>query len=98
MSERNIGQEIIEGIREIKDFKEGKVILKTRELKEPIPSQKIREKLKLSQAAFASLIGVSIRTIQDWEHGRRKPAGPAKSLLRIAEQNPEVFKNNIHAY
>ena len=51
----------------------------------------IRQKLKLSQSAFASLMGVSTRTIQDWEQGRRQPQGPAKSLLRIAEQNPEIF-------
>jgi putative transcriptional regulator len=36
-------------------------------------------------------MGVSPRTIQDWEQGRRKPQGPAKSLLRIAEQHPEIF-------
>ncbi len=36
-------------------------------------------------------MGVSLRTIQDWEQGRRKPQGPAKSLMRIAEQHPEVF-------
>jgi putative transcriptional regulator len=51
----------------------------------------VRKRLKLSQSAFASLMGVSPRTIQDWEQGRRKPQGPAKSLLRIAEQHPEIF-------
>jgi putative transcriptional regulator len=40
-------------------------------------------------------MGVSIRTIQDWEQGRRSPKGPAKSLLRVAEQHPEVFAD-IH--
>jgi putative transcriptional regulator len=91
MSDRDIGQEILEGIQEIKAFKEGKISLRTHELKDPAPSKKIREKLRLSQAAFASLMGVSVRTIQDWEQGRRTPKGPAKSLLRIAEQNPEAF-------
>jgi putative transcriptional regulator len=51
----------------------------------------IRSKLNLSQAAFAGLMGVSLRTVQDWEQGRRKPSGPAEALLRIAEQKPEVF-------
>ncbi len=91
MAERDIGQEILEGIREIKAYKAGKVNLKTRELKEPSMPQEIRKRLKLSQAAFAGLMGVSLRTVQDWEQGRRKPSGPAKSLLRIAEQRPEVF-------
>lgn len=91
MSKRNIGEEILDGIREIKAHKAGKKELKSYELKEPSSPQIIREKLKLSQSAFASLMGVSTRTIQDWEQGRRKPQGPARSLLRVAEQHPEVF-------
>jgi putative transcriptional regulator len=89
--ERDIGREILEGIREIKAFKAGKKSLKTRELSEPSSPHEIRKKLQLSQSAFAALMGVSLRTVQDWEQGRRKPRGPAKSLLRIAEQYPEVF-------
>ena len=91
MSDRNIGQEILEGIKEIKRFKKGEIKLKARALNEPSPPKTIRKKLKLSQSSFAGLMGVSPRTIQDWEQGRRKPQGPAKSLLRIAEQHPEIF-------
>ncbi len=91
MSDRDIGLEILEGIREIKAYKAGKVNLRTRTLSEPSTPREIRAKLNLSQAAFAGLMGVSLRTVQDWEQGRRNPSGPAKSLLRIAEQNPEVF-------
>jgi len=91
MSDRNLGQKILDGIKEIKDFRNGQKELKTRTLKEPSPPKLIREKLELSQAAFASLLGVSARTIQDWEQGRRQPQGPAKSLLRIAEKRPEIL-------
>lgn len=91
MSERNIGLEILEGIREIKAHEAGQLLLRTHELKPPDPPQRIRAKLRLSQAAFAGLMGVSLRTVQDWEQGRRKPSGPAETLLRIAEQHPEVF-------
>ena len=91
MSERDIGAEILEGLREVKAFKAGGGTLRVRELKAPSPPQEIRSKLKLSQSAFAGLMGVSLRTVQDWEQGRREPSGPAKSLLRIAEQHPEVF-------
>jgi putative transcriptional regulator len=91
MNKRNIGTEILHGIREIKQFKSGKVQLKVTELSEPSPPQVIRTKLKMSQSAFAALLGVSIRTLQDWEQGRREPQGPAVALLRIAEQHPEVF-------
>jgi putative transcriptional regulator len=91
MTERNIGLEILEGIKEIKQYKKNKIHLQTRVLNDPSPSQVIRKKLNLSQSGFAGLMGVSIRTIQDWEQGRRNPQGPAKSLLRIAEQHPDVF-------
>ena len=91
MSRRDIGIEILEGLNEIKSFKKGDVELKITELSEPSKPKVIRSKLKLSQSAFAGLLGVSIRTLQDWEQGRRIPQGPAIALLRIAEQHPEVF-------
>ncbi len=80
MTKRDIGQEILEGIREIKAYKAGKKSLRVHTLKEPAPPQVIRAKLKLSQSAFAGLMGVSLRTVQDWEQGRRKPSGPAAAL------------------
>jgi putative transcriptional regulator len=91
MSKRDIGAEILDGIKEIKEYKTGKGSLKVTELSEPSPPQVIRSKLKMSQSAFAGLLGVSMRTLQDWEQGRRAPQGPAVALLRIAEQHPEVF-------
>jgi len=94
MTERNIGLEILEGIKEIKAYKQGQVSLKIRELKEPLPSLTLRQKLDLSQTAFANLIGVSLRTVQDWEQGRRKPSGPAKVLLCLVEQHPQIFATN----
>jgi putative transcriptional regulator len=92
MAKRDIGLEILEGIRDIKAYKAGKKTLPVHELKEPSSPKVIRKRLKLSQAAFAGLMGVSLRTVQDWEQGRRKPSGPAIALLRIAEQKPEVFR------
>lgn len=91
MSKRDIGQEILEGIGDIKAYKAGEKVLRVNKLREPASPKEIRTRLELSQAAFAGLMGVSLRTIQDWEQGRRKPSGPAIALLRIAEQKPEVF-------
>ena len=91
MTKRDIGLEILEGVREIKAYKAGAKTLRVHTLKKPAAPQTIRSKLKLSQSAFAGLMGVSLRTIQDWEQGRRKPSGPALALLRIAEQKPEIF-------
>ena len=95
MSERNLGTEILDGISEIKAFKKGKVALRSHELSQPSPPNVIRLKLNMSQSAFAGLMGVSVRTLQDWEQGRREPQGSAVALLRIAEQHPEVF-NQLH--
>jgi len=91
MTKRNIGEELLQGIREIKAHKAGKTKLHTRVLNDPSAPQDIRKQLGLSQEAFAGLIGVSPRTLQDWEQGRRKPQGPAKALLRIVEKHPEVL-------
>ena len=91
MAERDIGMEILEGIREIKAHKADQVELRVRQLSEPSSPQNIRKKLALSQSAFAGMMGVSLRTIQEWEQGRRNPSGPARSLLRIAEQHPKIF-------
>lgn len=91
MSKRDIGQEILDGIRDVRAYRAGTKVLRVHTLKEPAPPKIIRARLKLSQSAFAGLMGVSLRTVQDWEQGRRKPSGPAIALLRIAEQKPEVF-------
>jgi len=91
MSERDIRFKILEGLQKIKAFKAGELKLKTRELKEPSSANEIRSRLNLSQAAFAALMDVSLRTVQGWGQERREPSGPAKSLLRIAEHYPEVF-------
>ena len=93
MTNRDIGNEILEGLHEIQEFNKGNIQLRTTELSEPSEPRVIRTKLKLSQSAFAGLLGVSMRTLQDWEQGRRNPQGPAIALLRIAEQHPEVFSD-----
>jgi putative transcriptional regulator len=50
-----------------------------------------RSRTGLSQEQFARLLGVSARTLQDWEQGRREPTGAAKTLLRVAYEHPEVL-------
>ncbi|MCS3468161.1 putative transcriptional regulator [Pseudomonas sp. JUb42] len=55
-----------------------------------------RAKVGISQTAFALLLGVSLRTLQDWEQGRRQPTGAAQTLLRVASQHPEALRD-LHA-
>jgi putative transcriptional regulator len=56
------------------------------------PVGDIRRTVGLSQARFASLLGVSVRTLQDWEQGRRAPSGAARTLLLIAHRNPHALQ------
>ncbi len=55
------------------------------------PVAEARAKIGVSQTAFAALLGVSPRTLQDWEQGRRQPTGAAQTLLRVAIQHPEAL-------
>lgn len=80
-AKRNIGQEILKGIRQLNRGDLGRVV--------KVPSvTRIREKTGLSQPRFAALLGVSVRTLQEWEQGRRAPSGAARTLLLVAEKNP----------
>jgi putative transcriptional regulator len=57
----------------------------------------VREKLGMSQTQFAALIGISPRTLQNWEQGHRHPEGTARALLRIAELHPEMVLEALHS-
>ncbi len=83
---RNIGTEILEAIQ---DIKVGKGKRKSIDSFDDV--RRVRDELHLSQLAFSSLMGISVRTLQEWEQGRRKPRGSAISLLRIAHKHPEAF-------
>lgn len=81
---RKIGEEILEGIREIKRGNHGRATT--------LPTvSAIRERTGLSQSRFAELLGVSVRTLQEWEQGRRAPTGAARTLLMIAHRNPRAL-------
>lgn len=56
----------------------------------PLDIKAIRGKFHKSQREFATMIGVSVGTLQNWEQGRRKPEGPAIALLRVAAKNPKA--------
>lgn len=86
-AERDLGREILEGVRDIKAGRTGR-----RFTAASFPVVRAREKSGLSQSRFAELLGVSVRTLQEWEQGRREPSGAVKTLLKIAELYPEVLR------
>src|SRR5437763_17178620 len=64
---------------------------------EPQDVRGIREKLHKSQSEFAQMIGVSVATLQNWEQGRRQPRGPARALLQVASESPQVVARALAA-
>ena len=68
---------------------------RTTELTEP-DDRAVGEAAKISQAQFAKLIGVNLRTLQNWEQHRTRPAGPARALLKIVASNPKAAIEALH--
>lgn len=85
-AERDVWQETLNAVRDVKSGNVGHV--KTVEIPAVVEA---RQKSGLSQTRFAELLGVSVRTLQDWEQGRRKPSKAAMSLIQIAKQRPDVL-------
>ena len=78
---RDLGAELVQAIREMKAG-QGRVVTS--------PVIEARRKTGLSQSQFAALLGVSVRTLQGWEQGRKQPSGAARTLLAIASINPKA--------
>ena len=76
-----------ESVREMKAGKSAKI---TRVNVSPIAEA--RFKSGLTQAQFSALMGVSLRTLQDWEQGRREPSGAAKTLIKVAITHPDILR------
>jgi putative transcriptional regulator len=87
---------LLSSIKEAGDIKNGKK-KPSRIFEIDAPEIKmVRKSLNVSQSEFAMMIGVSLRTLQNWEQGRRKPEGPAKALLRVASKNPKAVIEALH--
>jgi len=84
---RDLGAELLESVREMKASR----ATKTHKVAIP-PVVSARLKSGLPQSSFAKLLGVSVRTLQDWEQGRRTPSGAAKTLIAIADRRPDVLR------
>lgn len=87
-----LGKKLLQSVREMKAGKAARV---TRiELNEVAAA---RASSGLSQSEFAGLLGISKRTLQEWEQGRRSPSGAAQALIRIAKRHPEVVREALES-
>ncbi len=92
MSKRDIGAEILAGLKEFRD-RPGS--LKRHEFA-PAEVKAVRLKFGMSQKQFAEFLMISVRTLQKWEQGERKPDGASHTLLRVMEKEPEAVKRALH--
>lgn len=88
--------ELVKSVREGGSILRGRKKASRRFVVEAAGVRTIREQTKLSQSEFAILMGVSIKTLQNWEQDRRRPTGPAAALLRIIAQDPGLAAKAIH--
>ncbi len=93
MAKRNLFEEIRQGLEAIRDNPDA---LPRHELAAP-DVKAIRDAFDLSQSQMATFLDVSSRTLQNWEQGRRGPSGPAQTLLRVMEKEPEAVMRALHA-
>ena len=83
-------EELLASVKEAGQIMRGEIkASRTFEFNEP-DVKAIREDIGFSQSEFATLIGVSKRTLQNWEQGHRQPTGPAKVLLKVVQADPSV--------
>jgi len=87
MTGRDLGEEILAAVKQMKS---GRAARETQV--ELTPAAQARANVGLSQSRFAALLGVSARTLQEWEQGRREPTGAARTLLRVAVAHPEILR------
>ncbi len=90
------GERILKSAKQALDFAEGKKGHGCAvHIPEEINVRRIRKKLNMTQNAFAEYFGVNLRTVQDWEQGRRVPSGASKNFLFVIDQEPEAVRRAL---
>ena len=88
--------ELLASVEEMDKIRRGKKRASRRTAVAELKVEAVREQTGLSQTHFARLIGVSKRTLENWEQGRRSPTGPARALLKIVAKDPEGAVRALH--
>jgi putative transcriptional regulator len=88
-------EELAESIREGGKIHRGEQAPSRRFVFNPKDVRAIRQKIDKSQSEFAHMIGVTVSTLQNWEQGRRQPQGPARALLVVAGQEPQLVADAL---
>ena len=83
--------ELVSSVREGGKILRGKASPSRKFIVEVPDVKKIRSDYQLSQNEFAALLGISVKTLRNWEQGRRTPEGAARVLLQVAAKHPEVI-------
>jgi len=87
--------ELLDSVKQAGDIRKGKRKPSKYSIIEEPDVVAIREKYDMTQQEFSSLLGISVGTLRNWEQGRRKPQGPAKVLLKIAEKRPKAILDSL---
>ncbi|MCB1234492.1 MAG: helix-turn-helix domain-containing protein [Verrucomicrobiae bacterium] len=95
MNEKDF-QKLVESVKQMGTIMRGEEIPHRRTVLGAIDVKALRKRIGLSQGEFSRMIGVSIKTLQNWEQGRREPEGPAKALLRVVEKEPQAVLSALH--
>ena len=89
--------ELLDSVREGARIRAGEQAPARQRIVEDVDIVALRERLEYSQQQFAALLRVSVRTLQNYEQGRRKPQGPARALLKIVDEIPDQAIRALHA-
>jgi putative transcriptional regulator len=97
-AKRDLAAELRESLAQMKRGEIGRVWVNDGNglMRESIVA-KARLSMKLSQSEFAKLLGVSVRTLQQWEQGRREPTGAAQTLIKVAIHQPNALRKAVAA-
>jgi putative transcriptional regulator len=95
MNDKDFGK-LVASVKQMGSILAGEELGHRRTVLSTVDVRGLREKLGLTQSQFSAMLGVSIKTLQNWEQGRRQPDGPARALLRVVETEPQAVMKALH--